>query len=107
MKFENQTFERQEVILDFNQFFGCMFIQCQIVFLGYGLTSLVNCRFDDCAFPIGGPGANYVYYLRNLYAAGGDSQKLAEEVISIIRGEFDPFQQTTQEQTHDSPSSNT
>ncbi len=97
MRLENLTFVRQDVILDFHEYYGCTFVECQILILGYGVGSFVGCIFDTCVFPFAGPAANYVQVLRAMYAQD-NMRPIVEEVISLIKGEIDPPGQSQEEQ---------
>jgi len=40
MKFKDQEFSNQEIQMDFNQFINCKFIDCDIIYRGYGPIGL-------------------------------------------------------------------
>jgi hypothetical protein len=91
MEFIDQTFDGQRIVLDFNSFENCTFRGCSIVFMGYGPVGLTGCTFEGCAFPVDGPPARYMLFLRELYRLGESSQAAIEGYFEIIRGNADPF----------------
>ena len=87
-KFENSTFENVKVYVDDNEYKGCKFIQCNIVFTGTGALSLVENTFTDCRFSFEGPAARTLEFMTALYTGG--ARQLIEGTFDKIRGKGKP-----------------
>lgn len=85
MKFTNQTFQNQDVLLDGNEFTGCTFDKCRITFLGIAGHSLSDMKITNCSWHFSGPAANTVNFMTALYAQGGESKTLIERTFENIR----------------------
>lgn len=85
MRVVNYSFEGQEVVLDFHDFKGCNFIQCNMVYFGHGPVTLDTCNFDRCQWNFSGPAANTLHFMTKLYHAGIGAQELIEHTIENIR----------------------
>lgn len=67
MRFENQTFENQDVTLDENEFIGCSIVDCRLTFYG-GRFRIENTQFTGrIAGGVGGNAANTLEFLRLLH----------------------------------------
>ncbi len=85
MKFEDQTFDSQDVLLDGNEYINCTFNGCQIVFQGVQRIGLVSPTFNACNWHFAGPAGNTLAFLAMIYSRGGDGQKLVETILAEIR----------------------
>lgn len=71
MKHRNAAFDKAEVVLDGNEYDGCTFISCTLVFSGglpFGLRD--NKISTDCRFEFRGAAANTVIAMRGIYSMG-------------------------------------
>lgn len=85
MKFTNQTFQNQDVLLDGNEFASCAFHKCRIIFLGIVSHSMTDMKITDCTWSFDGPAANTVHFMTALYAQSGDCKTLIEQTFENIR----------------------
>jgi len=58
MKFKDQEFSNQEIQMDFNQFINCKFIDCDIIYRGYGPIGLEGCSFTKVRWTFSDASAN-------------------------------------------------
>ncbi len=85
MTFENQTFTNEDINLDFNEFVGCRFEQCAMVFRGLGVVQMDECEFVDCQWTLVDAAAKTVNLLTTLYGAGEWGKRLTERTFENIR----------------------
>ena len=87
MKFVNQTFVDDRIRLDFNEFAGCQFASCSVVFGGFGPTSVHDCQFDDaCRFELDGAAQLTVQYLDAMHSSDiGPGRRFVERLLEAIR----------------------
>lgn len=69
-RYEKQSFTNQEVILDGNQYIGCVFNRCVLVFSGGGLPTLERCTFNSTRIQLDGAAQETLSYLGILSKAG-------------------------------------
>ncbi len=85
MKFEDQTFDSQDILLDGNEYINCTFNGCKIVFQGVQGIGLVSPTFDACNWHFAGPAGNTLAFLAMIYSSGGNGQKLVETIFAGVR----------------------
>ena len=85
MKFEDQTFDSQDVLLDGNEYINCTFNGCKIIFKGGQGTGLVSPTFNACDWNFSGPAGNTLAFLAMIYSRGSDGPKLVEAIFAGIR----------------------
>ena len=85
MKFEDQTFKDQDILLDGNQYIECTFNRCQIIFKGVESMALNNPTFSDCRWHFNGPAGNTLKFLSIVYGLGDNGKQLVEAIITSIR----------------------
>jgi hypothetical protein len=83
MRYENRKFADQTIALDGNQYIGCNFERCNLVYKGNKPTEIGNCSLDDCRFTFDGPAGNALNLLGALYHGG--FQSLVESTFNNIR----------------------
>ena len=83
MKFEKQSFSNQEINLDGNEFLGCKFNKCKVVYQGFQKVALSNCAFSNCSFSFAGAAANTILFMTNMYSGGFED--LIEATLNNIR----------------------
>jgi len=83
-KFEKQTFADTSIVIDGNEYVGCRFSQCEIIFAGGSLPNLTNNSFTDCRWTFDGPAGRTVQFMKALYEGGGKG--LVEATFDNIRG---------------------
>lgn len=85
MKFEQHTFEDQDVLLDANQFVDCTFIRCKLIYMGISVTNLGARLIKDCTWEFAGPAANTVNFMANLYNVGGSASEMIANTLDNIK----------------------
>lgn len=85
MKISNNTFENEEVVLDFHQYDGCTFNSCRFVVLGYGAFAFNQCTVNGCEFSFAGPAASTIKTMASLYGLGDQGKALIEGTFDQIR----------------------
>lgn len=84
MKYTNQTFTNQEIILDGNQFEGCTFDNCNFVFSG-GVTEINGCNIDPFNLTFAGAASSTLGFMREIYKGGELEKELIERTFANIR----------------------
>ena len=77
-------FNHETVALDGEQFSGCEFRGCRLVFRGGEPPSFEDCTFDDCDWRFEDAAANTLAHLKEVWAAGGKTQ--IQALIKTITG---------------------
>jgi len=86
MKISNNTFTKEEVVLDFHEYEACSFTDCRFVVLGYGAFALNQCQVVNCEFTFAGPAASTIQTMSTIYhSLGEQGQKLIEGTFESIR----------------------
>lgn len=85
-RFENETYRDQTIAIDGNQYIGCTFIRCRIVFTGFEEGVFDRCTFTSCDWGFSGPAVNTLNYLAAIYRGLGENgQEMVEGVFESIR----------------------
>ena len=86
MRNSNQTFTKEEIHMDFNNFKECKFIDCNLVYHGYGPIGMEGCSFINSRWTFADSAANTVQFMAALYhGAGEGGQKLIEMTFENIK----------------------
>lgn len=94
MKLEKQTLSNQEVRLDGNEFLGCHFENCTMVYGGGPPPTLNSCSFVNVKWSFSDAASNTVNFMTALYhGAGEGGRKLIEQTFENIRSRRHPGQQ--------------
>lgn len=67
MRFANQQFDNETIVLDDNEYVDCTFRNCKFQYNG-GDFNIERIRFDSLEFTVGGPAARTVLLLQSLWA---------------------------------------
>lgn len=70
MEYSNKSFKDQDVNLDGNQYLGCSFQGCKLMYYGGPIPHFDGCKFDGGTFMFEKGAGNAVEFLRELYHAG-------------------------------------
>lgn len=70
MYVENETICDRKIFLDGASIHNCKLERCTLVFNGYVAYSMTDCEFSDCKWAFNGPAANFLNFLRQIYAQG-------------------------------------
>lgn len=58
MKTIKREFHGDRVPVDFHEYEGCTFVECDIVYHGYTPPKFADCSWRNCKFTLTGPAAN-------------------------------------------------
>lgn len=87
LKHVNNTFRTCRVQLDGQEFRGCKFIECAMVYSGGPPPILVDCLFLSSPIHLEGSAVATISFLRGVYRGmGAEGVQIVEEVIEQIRG---------------------
>lgn len=84
MKFEKRTFQNETVTLDFNEFVGCSFKGCALLYHGHTGLSLNGCNLADSQLLFAGPAGMTLNVLAAMYADPG-MRALADAILNDVR----------------------
>jgi hypothetical protein len=90
VRFDRQTFKAQTVHLDSNEFVGCLFERCLIVYAASGPVSLNGNTFASCKWKFEGAAADTLEFLKKFHQTEG--KELVERTLHHL------FQATFPEQ---------
>lgn len=86
MKFENQSFSKLDIHMDFNEFVNCRFNDCTLVYHGYGLIGMSGCSFSNVHWSFADAAANTISFMTGLYSGAGEGgRNLIEQTFENIR----------------------
>jgi hypothetical protein len=76
------TYNHETVALDGEDFQGCEFIQCRLVYAGGKPPSFTDCRFDACEWKFDDAASRTLAHLKVVWNAGGKAvvQGLIKEI---------------------------
>jgi hypothetical protein len=63
-RYENEEFVDRRVAIDGNDYFGCTFNGCTIVYRGDDGVSLDRVLFEDCQFALEGPAGRATSFIK-------------------------------------------
>jgi hypothetical protein len=86
MKIKDQTFRNEEIHMDFNHFTNCIFIECSLIYHGYGPIGMDGCSFTNVRWIFSDAAKNTVGFMTALYAGAGEGgKKLIEATFENIK----------------------
>jgi hypothetical protein len=72
--------------VDGQQFQGCEFTQCSIIFSGIAPVGFIGCTFTGCSFNFSGPAQLMLDYLASIYGfAMPDGRSIVETMFDSVR----------------------
>lgn len=83
-KHKRETFSRQPVVLDGNEYTECVFNECEIMYAGADPPKLAACVFNDCHWKFYGGPARALLLLASMYSSG--MRDTVDRTIDNIRG---------------------
>jgi hypothetical protein len=89
-KIKDQTFEDEEVVLDFNSYRDCIFEECILIYHGYGDTDLGDSDVQNCSWKFNGPAKRLLNLLASLMREG--NRELVTVIVQSVFGEQAPLQ---------------
>ncbi len=75
----NESFNDEEVVLDYHKYVECTFEECVIVYHGDGPTAADECQFTDCRFDFRDSASSTFNTLRSFFHGG-----LGEVAIDVL-----------------------
>jgi hypothetical protein len=86
MRYDNKSFFGERVVIDGNEYHGCTFSRCQLVYRGEEAFVIVDCLFQNPQWILDGPAANTLKFLMAAYHKMGEQgTRLVEETFNNIR----------------------
>ena len=87
MRILDQTFEGEEIRIDFVEFQNCTFKNCTFVYGGYGPIVFVGCNFRQARWQFVDAAANTLNFMKILYHHFGEQGRLTVEqtIETLIR----------------------
>jgi len=89
MRFENTTFTDQDVAVDGNEYEGCRFENCNIIYRGSGAVSFTGCSFGNHRITFKDGAASTIGFMQSLYH-GGWEHLIEATFDNIRRGDATP-----------------
>jgi hypothetical protein len=83
--FQDVTKENETVVLDGNEFIGCKFQNCKMVYRGGEVPRLQHCHFTQCTWHLDDAAQRTVMFLRGIYHSGPGGRELVEDTLRHIR----------------------
>lgn len=84
MRHKNQSFKNSAVELDDNQFFGCTFQKCKLIYRGGKPPSIADCSFTEISIAFEDYAQNTLVFMTALYHGG--FSEIIEATFNNIRG---------------------
>jgi hypothetical protein len=85
VRFKGQTFEGEEIQLDFNEFVDCRFVDCRFVFYGYGTGTMSGNTLERCSLAFDGPARITMQFVREVYHGMQGGRELVEAMFDAVR----------------------
>jgi hypothetical protein len=86
MRYDNKTFFSERVVIDGNEYHGCTFSRCQLVYRGEETFVLVDCLIQNPQWVVEGPAAHTLKFLTMAYHKLGEpGVQLVEDTFNNIR----------------------
>jgi hypothetical protein len=83
-KHHKTTFTDESLVVDGNEYTGCRFVRCEIIFAGGSLPTMDSNFFDECRWKFDGPAARAIQFMAALYKGG--AKTVIDATIDNIRG---------------------
>lgn len=89
MRYEKETFSSSIVELDDNEFVGCHFQDCELVYSGFRPPLLYGCSFVRVSITFAGAAENTLRFMADLFgSAGAEGREIVEDTFETIRRGF-------------------
>ncbi len=82
-RYNKTAFRGKALVIDGNEYLGCKFENCTIVFCGAAPVVLDACTFEACQWSFDGPAARTAQFMAALYQMGGSAQMLIQRTLQI------------------------
>lgn len=91
MRYDNRVFKKSRQVLDGNEYHGCEFDHCEIIYGGGELPILDTCVIHHSHFALEGAAERTISYLAGIYKGlGTDGQTIVEGILANVRGNAPP-----------------
>lgn len=85
-EYSETEFVGQQVLLDGNRYFKCVFRDCEIQFGGSAAVGLDSCQFERCRWNLVAAAGTTMGFLHSIYHGMGESgRQLVEETFDSVR----------------------
>ena len=84
-KIENRNYSQEVVNLDDNEFVGCTFQGCTLIYRGGTLPKFTNNSMDQCTWNFSGAAEATLRFISGLYQAGEGGRDVVERMFEQIR----------------------
>ena len=85
MNYLNETFENERVELHGNSYHNCTFKHCELVYDGDRSPTFHDNEFIDSVFVFTGSALRTLYFLGNMYGAGGGGREVVEKTFDDLK----------------------
>ena len=86
MRHQNKKFSGKTIDLDFNEFVGCQFADCEFIYHGAGRVEMSGCEFTNVTWKFSDGAANTLSFMRAMYhGAGKGGQELVDRVFQNLK----------------------
>jgi hypothetical protein len=83
--FEDERFERSELLLDGNRYERCTFYDCRLIYRGDDETYVTGSSFEQVSFVLDGPAERTMRFLVDLGKVRDGGQELLESFLNCLR----------------------
>lgn len=91
MRYENQRFADERIILDGNEYIRCKFLRCHLTFSATTHPVMQYCHFDECQIGLSGAAALTFDFLSDMYRIEGFRGSVEATLQNIREGRTKPF----------------
>lgn len=79
MRYEDEVFVQERIELGENEFRGCRFESCRLVYDGSAGVRIQDCSFEDTRLELVDAAGNTLSFLQNIFHGFGDDGRLVVE----------------------------
>jgi len=83
VRFEESVFENADILLDGNEYAGCTFRRCRLIFGGSASVGMKDNLLVECSWIFTGAAERTLAFMSALY--GGGATELIEQTFGAIR----------------------
>jgi len=86
MKSKDKTFSNEDLDLDFNSFTNCKFVNCNMIYHGFGPIGMEGCSFTEVRWTFSDAAALTLNFMSSLYVGAGEGgRRLIEQTFENIK----------------------
>lgn len=83
-RYINTTFSSSRVVLDGNEFVGCIFDKAELVYSGGKPPRISGCQFNEFKMAFDGPAANTVQFMKAMGAPVSGMRKVVADTFPEV-----------------------